>query len=486
MPSKTESPKAAPPRLRRRSIAARLTWLYVGTTAALLLFGELFLYWGLVESLHLRDEQLLASKVRVLRVLLRDPAKAGALESEIEHEAGEDQALKYYMRINGPDGTTLLETPGMTRLLPAAVFPEAATTSRRRGSFREHALPSGEKFLLLTASAVAGPSGAESRKIQLAIDTSFNRALLANDRRRLMIVFALGVLFAAVAGVVVTRTELRPLAEIAATTRRITATTLDERLNAASWPAEMRTFARAFDAMLDRLEDSFARLSQVSADMAHELRTPINNLRGEAEVALARVRSAEEYQHVLASSLEEFDRLARMIDALLFIARADAPDAVVQRVEFDARAELDAVREFYSALASEQHVAVSCEGQATVSGDPLLFRRAVSNLLGNALHHTAQGGRVTLRVATLPDRAVELSVSDTGQGIAPKHLPRLFDRFYRVDQSRSQSYHGAGLGLAIVKSIMDLHGGTAVVTSVVEEGTTVTLRFPVMVAPRKT
>jgi two-component system heavy metal sensor histidine kinase CusS len=143
-----------------------------------------------------------------------------------------------------------------------------------------------------------------------------------------------------------------------------------------------------------------------------------------------------------------------------------------------ARQELEALREFYEAMAVEHEVAVSCQGHALVHADPILFRRAVSNLLSNALHYTPRGGTVTLAVTPAEDHAIMVRVTDTGVGIAPTHLPKIFDRFYRVDPARAQHHPGMGLGLAIVKSIMELHGGTVTVQSVPHHGTTVTLRFP--------
>ncbi|MBA3850551.1 MAG: hypothetical protein C0502_11250 [Opitutus sp.] len=211
--------------------------------------------------------------------------------------------------------------------------------------------------------------------------------------------------------------------------------------------------------------------------MAHALRNPINNLRGEAEVALSRARSTEEYQQALTSSLEEYDRLARMIDALLFIARADEATTAVERRRFAARAEMEAVREFYEALAAEKQVRVLCEGEATLEADSMLVRRAVSNLLANALNHTPAGGTITL-AAGATATAVEIVVSDTGGGIPSEHVPRVFERFYQVDKTRDEPAKGAGLGLAIVQSIMRQHGGIAELTSVVGKGTRVILRFP--------
>ena len=231
--------------------------------------------------------------------------------------------------------------------------------------------------------------------------------------------------------------------------------------------------------MLDRLEDSFRRLSQFSADLAHELRTPVNNLRGEAGVALSKARTAEEYRRTLESSLEELARLTRLIDNMLFLARADGAGVnPLARSSFDARKEIEAVCEFYRALAEDRGVAVSCEGAGVAGADPMLFRQAVSNLLSNALNYTPHGGRVVFQLREREDHGLEVCTRDTGCGIAPEHLPRIFDRLYRVDSSRSQHPNGAGLGLAIVKSIMTLHQGAVEAQSTLGQGTTITLSFP--------
>jgi two-component system heavy metal sensor histidine kinase CusS len=230
--------------------------------------------------------------------------------------------------------------------------------------------------------------------------------------------------------------------------------------------------------MLDRLRDSFTRLTDSTGDMAHALRNPINNLRGEAEVALARERSPGEYQQILASSLEEYSRLSRMIDAMLFIARTDNPAATIEHFRFAARPEMEAVVDFYEALAAERQVTVACEGDAAVHGDPMLIRRAVSNLLGNALKHTPGGGRIILSASSRPEGSAAITVSDTGKGIPADDLARVFDRFFQVSKSRDHTSEGAGLGLAIVQSIMHLHGGRAQIESELGRGTIVRLEFP--------
>jgi two-component system heavy metal sensor histidine kinase CusS len=227
--------------------------------------------------------------------------------------------------------------------------------------------------------------------------------------------------------------------------------------------------------MLDRLEDSFTRLSQFSADLAHELRTPLANIRGEAEVALARPRSPQEYQAVIESSVAECARLSGIIDNLLFLARAEAAESKVQRSVFAGRAAIERIAAYNEAIAAERRLDMVCEGEGEVDADPVLFGRAISNLVDNAVRFTPEGGRITISLATNAEGA-EIVVTDTGCGIAAEHIPRVFDRFYRVDPSRSSE--GTGLGLALVKSIADLHGGSLAVVSQIGRGTSVTLKFP--------
>jgi two-component system heavy metal sensor histidine kinase CusS len=474
-----ESPKPSVPRpaVRFGSITRRLTLLYVASTAALLLLAAGFLDWTLKRNLDHTRHAMLASKVEVLRGLLQQPDKAEVLADEVEHEAWESQPLKYYVRTLDSQGRVLLETSGMNQLLPVSLFPAPLAESHESPESISRKLRPYRSVLLLSVPAKAGIEG-DALTLQIGMDVSTGVKLLADYRNKLLMVLGLGTIFAAVAGVWVARKGMGPLVQITKAAQHVTASQLHERIAGGRWPAELAELAAAFDAMLDRLEDSFTRLSQFSADLAHALRTPIHNLRGEAEVTLTRARTPEEYRHVLASSLEECERLSRMIDGLLFLARADDPKTVVERIRFDARAQTEAVREFYDALAREQDVEVICEGQASMMGDPMLFRRAVSNLLGNALRHTSAGGTIRLAVHPLDDQGVDVAVSDTGSGIAPEHLPKIFDRFYRAGESRSAVPGGIGLGLAIVQSIMRLHGGTARVESFVNQGTTVMLTFP--------
>jgi two-component system heavy metal sensor histidine kinase CusS len=282
------------------------------------------------------------------------------------------------------------------------------------------------------------------------------------------------------AGYRIARSGIRPVEDVSNTARRIRTTALDERIDARHMPAELASLANQFNEMLDRLKDGFERLSRFSADIAHELRTPVNNVRGAMEVALSKPRAIEEYQETLASCTEEAQRLTRIIESLLFLARAEDPNHYIRRETLDVARELAVVRDFYDPSAAEAgvNIEVHARGPLHVPLDRTLFQRAIGNLLANALAHTSRGGSITL-AATRENGMVSVNVSDTGCGISAEHLPHVFDRLYRVDPDRSHATGGAGLGLAIVKSIAISHGGSIQMSSQVGKGTQVSMQFPI-------
>ncbi|MBI2498399.1 MAG: HAMP domain-containing protein, partial [Opitutae bacterium] len=352
-------PPRRAPRQQQWSITGRLTLLYIGSTAVLLLLAAGYLYWGLQQSLTREDRALVAGKLRVMQGLLREQhGQPGVLENEIEHEASANELLKYYMRVLDSRGHVLIETTDMSGLIPVPAFPAPAWPSAGAPAIIERTLGPGRTYLLLAAEVEAGAAGKDRRILQIALDVGHNHDVLADYRWELLVVLGSGLVFAALAGMAVTRTGLRPVREIARATHRITASSLAERLDPAQWPVELRELAAACDAMRVRLQDSFGRLTEFSADIAHALRNPINNLRGEAEVALVQGCPPEEYRQILGSSLEEYERLSRMIDGLLFIARTDDPNASIEHSAIVARRELEAVQEFYEALADEKNITV--------------------------------------------------------------------------------------------------------------------------------
>jgi two-component system heavy metal sensor histidine kinase CusS len=227
-------------------------------------------------------------------------------------------------------------------------------------------------------------------------------------------------------------------------------------------PVELAELAESLNDMLARLEESFKRLSDFSSDLAHELRTPVSNLMTQTQVALSKTRSSTEYREVLESNCEEFERLSRMISDMLFLAKSENGLIVPGQESFDLADEVTALFDFYGALAEENGVTLRLEGSGLVTGDRLMLRRAIGNLLSNALRYTPLGAHCRdgqRRTRQCGRRTIHLAVENTGEPIPPEHLSRLFDRFYRVDASRRHSGDGAGLGLAITRSILRSHGG---------------------------
>jgi len=225
----------------------------------------------------------------------------------------------------------------------------------------------------------------------------------------------------------------------------------------------------SFNTMLERLAKGFVQLGQVSTDMAHELRTPINNLLGETQVALQQHRSVEAYQQLLASNVEELERLARMLDNMLFLARTDPASALRQRQELDAADEVERMADYFEGLAGDVDIRILAQGEGVIWAEPMLLRRALANLCANAIKYGAPSSELLIQ-ATPGAEGISLTVTNHGATIPAEHLPRLFERFYRVDESRERSAHSNGLGLSIVATIMQLHNGRYSVSS--EDGVT--------------
>jgi two-component system heavy metal sensor histidine kinase CusS len=278
-------------------------------------------------------------------------------------------------------------------------------------------------------------------------------------------------LLTALVGALVVRRGLHPVRAIARAAGRISAGQLAERIPEHDVPPELAELVTAFNAMLGRLEDSFKRLSDFSADLAHELRTPIHSLRMQTEVSLSKARHADEYRELLASNLEEYERLARIIADMLLLAKADHGLLVPQTEPLALRPLCERLIEYYGLLA--ENVSLQLVGDdITVHGDRLMLERAIGNVLVNAIHHTPAGGSIVVKVGAV-DGMAELSIANTGQPIPAEALHRVFDRFVRLDSGSE----GTGLGLAIARSIVLAHGGEIAVR-VGEQATEFYLRLP--------
>lgn len=463
------------------SLALRLTAWYVGSSFAILLVATIALYLILIGNIRREQDEFLADKIHVIREMLqKHPEDKADLQEEAEQSWAPRQFARVYVRVIDPSGgPPLAESPLMSYRLAPDVFPAPvdAEAEPAEGVTRKDA--QGATMRLTAAQANIGAEGDRVATIQLALDTDTARDLISGYRRTLLLVLGGGLATCGFAGYWLARAGLKPLRQIAATTERVNSTNLTERIDFTGLPTELSSLAHRFNEMLERLEDSFGRLSRFSADIAHEVRTPVNNLRLGIEVALGRGRSLEEYRETLGSCLEECNRLSRIIDSMLFIARSEDPRTHIAREPVDVSRELLRLREFFEVPAADAGVelAVNCAPNVHADLDRLLFQRAISNLVGNALRYTPRGGRVAVAAAR-ENGELRVEVTDTGCGIAPKDLPHVFDRFYRADPSRSNTSGNVGLGLAIVKSIVNLHGGAINVRSRVGEGTCMSIRMP--------
>ncbi len=275
----------------------------------------------------------------------------------------------------------------------------------------------------------------------------------------LALISALGVALAAMLGHWVARLGLAPLDRLSREAQSLSPQNLAQRLELVPLPRELSELAASFNGALDRLERAYVHLQAFSADVAHELRTPLTNLIGQTEVALAKRRTPQELEDVLQSNLEELDRLRAIINDMLFLARADQGAQAETRAQVSLAEEVGKAVEFMDVVLDEAGMQVHVEGDVRASIETSLFRRAITNLLQNAVQYSQRGAEIRVRIAPQGD-GVRIAVANPGAPIAPEYVGRIFERFFRVDPSRGSGGANHGLGLAIVKAVATMHGGT--------------------------
>ncbi|SDI04379.1 heavy metal sensor histidine kinase [Janthinobacterium sp. YR213] len=459
----------------RRSLTLRVTLVFVLIVALVSAGLGMHLYRSFVAEIERRDDILLLGKLRQIQQLL---GNAGTLDIIRERPqyfrdtmSGQENSL---VRIVRADGTRLIDVNpnGETVAHPVPVAVDAPVTDSAIVSWTSR---DGYPARVVAASARIGDP-AQMADISVARVYGDRTAMFAAYRWQIVVSVAVSALVAALLSSVMLLRGLRPLRNIAAHAALVRPGKLEQQLEARGAPTELLPLIHALNAMLARLQEGYARLSQFSADLAHEFRTPVTNLLGQSQVMLARPRSAQDYEQLVSSNVEELERLSRMIDSMLFLARAQQDEMVLVKQVLPVQDEFARLADFFEGLAEERELALACHGSGNVTAEPQLLRRALGNLLSNAIRHAAPGSTILLR-SHATNEGVELSVSNLGPAIPARHLPHLFERFYRADPARSDSAASTGLGLAIVTAIMQLHGGSATVASDAA-ATTFTLVFP--------
>jgi len=446
----------------RLSLTLRLTALFASvSTIVLLILGALI---GASVEQHFveQDMDILSGKLDLTRHALERVHFAqdlAAIPQQLDDSLVGHQGLAVV--VVAPEGETLFATSGAE--FPHALLGKPITTGVPQPMVWRTA--QNRPFRGIAAQVDTGIAGAGPATVAVATDISHHEQFMASFRTTLWFFVVLAALLTGFLGWLAVRRGLAPLQAMKRKAEGITAQQLDARLAVDAVPAELAELAQTLNAMLSRLEESFRRLSDFSSDLAHEFRTPVSNLLTQTQVTLSQMRTTEAYRDVLVSNVEEFERLSRMIADMLFIAKADDGQIVPSRQALDLVPLIDDLVDFHRLVADEKGVMVNREGSAILHGDPLMIRRAISNLLSNAIRHAPPGGSVRVLIQPQDAGGVVIEVSNTGETIPAEHLPRLFDRFYRADPSRTGEGMHSGLGLAIVKSIAEAHGGTASVAS---------------------
>jgi two-component system heavy metal sensor histidine kinase CusS len=461
--------------LSRLSLNARLALLFASIVTFCLVVVGTILFNALSRQIYAQDDLNIVLSARHLRRLAAEMDDLAAVR---EHQARlvslvlGDAALA--LKIDSSDGTSLIDYDP-----PHLPLMNLAATPQNQRIVTEHLQRwiSAEDVPMRGIATLATLRDGSAVKISVARSMQDRALMLEQYRSLIWMTEGSAVLIAIVLSLLLIRRALKPLQNIADSARGITPERLDARIDVQRAPTELHALAVSLNAMLLRLQQGFDRLWQSTTDLAHDLRTPIGNMRGASEVALTRVRSAPEYQALLASNIEECDRVTRMIESVLFLARAESPHFALKRTTFDASEELHRIGEYFEGLAAEGGVDISIRGEARINAERELFRRAISNLLANALRYTPAGATIVIAV-TASSAGTSIAVQNAGTGIAPADVGKIFERFYRADASRTDSGMASGLGLAIVKTIMDLHGGRASVQSEVGGLTTFELYFP--------
>ena len=457
--------------MRRNTLAMRMSLLAcaLGISAALVVA---FLgYWILSLQLDLRAKAELQGRLEFVRHIVSENATISDVRADTHR-------LKDLLI--GHNELHLALADKKSRSVLEAFSPIALSTVDRflgSGSEGSHEWRLNGRTPLISAIGEARTARGDPLIVYLTLNRIEDQELLTGFFKTAGVTMPLVIIPIALGAWWAVRRGLKPLRDLQVLANAVSPRSLGHRLQEGALPPELQDVAKAFNAMLARIDEGVTRLSQFSTDLAHEMRTPVSNLLGNSQVALTRPRSAEDYKLVLESNVEELERLVRLIADMLFLAQSERAESALRNEIFSLGAEARRSADFFSVAADERGVTIEVEGDAELFADRLMMQRAISNLLSNAIRHASPGSAVRIQIGNAAHAGPVLAISNSGDEIPPEHQSLVFDRFYRVDSGRARSAGGTGLGLAIVRSVMRVHQGSAHVRSA-GGITTFTLEFP--------
>lgn len=458
--------------MRPTRLSVRLSLTISAMSALVVLVMATFAYASISHQLDLRAKESLKEKLAQIEHSLTEGSGSSA-DIVLHPHNLRDQII-------GHDNLMLTvfdSSLPRKKLMSLGNGNEVAAPTTDRGLSGFQRLESAEGYEILMTQKLIRLENNQQILVMLSLDRKSDTTLLNAYVKSTLI--ALPLILLLVGGVAwwLVNRGLRPLRAFKKVAAMISARDLSHRMKVTGLPDELRDLAHAVNFMLHRLDGDVQQMAQFSDDLAHELRSPMNNLMGKAQVTLSRDRPPEEYKKVLESCTEELERLSRMVSQMLFLASVSQPTVPLTFGVINLQEEAKKVAELFSSSAEEKKMSLQVHGSAHAMGDRLMIQRAISNLLSNSIRHGTAGSTIKIMLTDHSDE-VSLSVCNTGEGIEAEHLPRLFDRFYRVHASRSRQQGGTGLGLAIVRSIMSLHEGRVTVESQPGYTTTFSLVFP--------
>ena len=454
------------------SITRRLTLLFVLASSTVLLALGFVIASSVEKHFEEQDMEVLSGKMELTRhtlAQLNSIDDLGHITHMMDNSLVGHHGLE--VLVLNPQGQVMFATPNAGFAIDVVVA-SAAQGPHVPALWSQGGL----SYRGIAAEVPTGLRDESKVIVAVATDIAHHQAFMRLFRQTLWLFVAGAAVLSGLLGWVAARRGLAPLRAMREQTQAVTAQQLSHRLSVNSVPVELAELAQSLNEMLARLEEAFLRLTDFSSDIAHELRTPVSNMMTQTQVALSRARNADEYRSILESNAEEFEHMGRMISDMLLLAKADNGLVVPHRETLQLAAEVQALFEYYEAVAEDKGIQLILQGDASVVADRLMLRRALGNLLSNAVRHATPHTTVQVRVGANTDKIV-IEMHNTGDTIAQEHLERLFDRFFRVDPSRQRSSEGTGLGLAITKSIVAAHGGDIHATSG-DAVTTFTIQLP--------